>query len=146
LALALATILLLAACASADEPDAAKVEVESPWARASAGQTAAGVVYIRLSNRAAEPDRLASLSTPVAEKASVHETKREGDMVSMRPVASLALPANETVALEPGGLHIMLMRLRAPLVEGEVFPMTLGFEKAPSVSIQVEVHALGASH
>lgn len=138
------SILGLAGCATSDEFREGDVVIESPWARSSAGRTATGVVYLRLSNLAAEPEQLLAVTTPIAAGASVHRTMREHGMMSMQPLQALALAANETVSLEPGGLHIMLMQLSSPLAEGETFPMTLSFERAGAIDIQVTVGGAGA--
>ncbi len=142
--LILLLILGLVGCAAEREFRAGDVVVEAPWARASAGRTATGVVYAGLSNHGAEPEQLISLSTPVADGATVHETIREGGMVSMRAVGSLELLPEKNTALEPGGLHIMLTHLSSPLVEGETFPMTLTFRRVGTVEIQVSVRGVGA--
>lgn len=144
LLLSSALILGITGCAGIDGFRQGGVLVETPWARATAGRTATGVVYVRLRNLGAAPERLISIATPVAAEAAVHETTREHGMMSMRRVNSVELPADGVVLLKPGGLHIMLMRLRAPLEEGETFPMTLTFKRAGPVTIQVEVRAVGA--
>jgi copper(I)-binding protein len=142
--LTVALVLDLAGCAAADEFRAGDVAVVAPWARASAGRTATGVVYVGLSNLGDESEQLISVATPVAAEAAVHETSREHGMMSMRPLKSVELPANEIIRLEPGGLHIMLTHLSSPLVEGETFPMTLTFRRAGTIGIQVEVRGVGA--
>lgn len=142
--LAFALILDLAGCATADDVRRGDVVIEKAWARASAGRTATGVVYLRLSNLGATPEQLIAVATPVAVEAAVHETTREHGMMSMRPVKSVELPAKQVVLLEPGGLHIMLMHLSSPLVEGEMFPMTLTFRRAGTMAIQVEVRSVAA--
>lgn len=142
--LALSLIFDMAGCATRDDVRKGDVVIERAWARASAGRTATGVVYVRLSNRGATPEQLIAVATPIAAEAAVHQTTREHGMMSMRKVKSVELPAKQVVLLEPGGLHIMLMRLSSPLVEGETFPMTLTFKRAGRMAIQVEVRGVGA--
>ncbi|MAG32039.1 MAG: hypothetical protein CL908_14245 [Deltaproteobacteria bacterium] len=142
--LALVCISGLVACSDVSGSGEGQVVVAMPWARASAGPVKTGVVYARLSNEGAEADQLISLSTPVAAEAVVHEVVRERNMISMRPLETVTIPAGEVVELEPGGLHVMLMQLRSPLVEGETFPMTFSFERAGAITVRVEVKGIAA--
>lgn len=142
--------------AIAEDYEAGDIRVVSPWARASAGQTSAGVVYMRLFNQGAEPDHLIMVATPVAENSSVHRTTRENGVVSMEHISRLEVPsstqenagtqekAGRPTSLEPGGLHIMLMKLNAPLEKGGSFAMALTFERAGTITIRVRVHGVGA--
>jgi copper(I)-binding protein len=123
---------------------APRVVVDRPWSRATAGLAHAGVVYLTLRNEGREPDRLISVETPAAGDASIHETRMQGDRMSMRHLDALDLPSRRDVALEPGGLHIMLMELGAPLEAGGSFPLVLGFERAGRVEVEVQVQAADA--
>ena len=89
------------------------------------------------------PDRVVSASSPVAERVELHETIRDGDVMRMREVEAIELPAGQTVELKPGGLHLMLMGLKAPLKAGETVPVTLKFEKAGDVTVQLNVEGAG---
>jgi copper(I)-binding protein len=79
----------------------------------------------------------------VSRTVELHEMKMDGDVMRMRQVAAVDVPAGGSVALEPGGLHVMLLGLKAPLKEGDRFPMTLRFEKAGEVKVEVHVEAAG---
>src|ERR1700754_3488725 len=107
----------------ASAQSAGKVSVETPWARASAGTT--GAAYFTLKNQGDADDRLVAVSTPAAGKAELHTMTMEGDVMKMRPVDGIPVAAHGTAELKPGGLHVMLMELKAPLKQGESFPLTL---------------------
>jgi len=108
--------------AAAQAPSAG-VQVESAWARASMqGQSGTGA-FMTLT--ASQPLKLVGVSSPVAGVAEVHEMKLEGDVMKMRPIAGLDLPAGRKVELKPGSYHVMLLDLKAPLAVGTTVPLTL---------------------
>ena len=135
----LATIAGLAIPASAHDYKLGQLEIIHPWARASIGQAKAGVAYVTISNEGREPDRLIATATDVAKRAALHTNKMENGVMLMLPVEAIELAPGEPVVLEPGGLHIMLMGLKSPLVEGDSFPLTLTFEKAGSIEVEVNI-------
>ena len=109
-------------------PDAAHVKVENAWARASVpGQQASGA-FMRLT--AEEPLKLVGVETSAAGVAEVHEMKMEGDVMRMRAIESLDLPKGVAVDLKPGGYHLMLQQLKAPLVKDSQVSVTLIFKDA----------------
>lgn len=113
------------------------VEVKDAWARASVqGQKASGA-FMKIT--AKDGAQLVGVSTPVAGVAEVHEMKMEGDVMKMRAVPALALPAGKTVELKPGGYHVMLMDLKAPLVKDSNVPVTLVFKDAKGGESRLEV-------
>lgn len=122
---------------------AGDIEIQNPWARASAGMAKTGAAFMDITNDGAA-DRVVGASANVSEVAELHTHIRDGDVMKMRRVDAIDVPAGETVRLQPGGLHVMFMGLAAPLVEGETFPLTLMFEKAGDVTIDVEVKEAGA--
>ena len=126
--------------------DAPSLQIEHPWARASAGAAKTGAAYLTITDSGA-PDRLTGASTPVAATAELHESM-SGDMgmMKMRPVPGLPVAPGKPVKLAPGGYHIMLMGLKAPLKQGDSFPLTLTFEHAPPMTVTVAVEGVGASH
>ena len=120
--------LCLAAAQLASAQAQAPVTAVGAWARASVqGQRSSGA-FMTLT--ASEPLTLVGASTPVAGLAEVHEMKMEGDVMRMRPVQALELPANKPVQLSPGGYHLMLQELKAPLKPGTTIPITLAFRTA----------------
>lgn len=114
------------------------VEVKDAWVRTSVqGQKATGA-FMKIT--AKDSVRLVGVSTPVAGVAEVHEMKLEGDVMKMRAVPEgLELPAGKTVALKPGGYHVMLMDLKAPLTKNSTVPLTLVFKNAKGVESKVEL-------
>ena len=121
--------LAAATCAdAASAQTAAPVKVEGAWARASVqGQTATGA-FMRLT--APEGARLVGAESPAAGVTEVHEMKMEGDVMKMRAIPALELPAGKTVELKPGGYHVMLLDLKAPLKKDSTVPLTLVFQNA----------------
>jgi copper(I)-binding protein len=116
---------------------AAPVAVDGAWARASVqGQKATGA-FMRLT--ASEDTRLVRAQSPAAGVTEVHEMKMEGDVMKMRAVPALDLPAGKAVELKPGGYHVMLMDLKAPLAKGTSLPLTLVFKDAKGVESQLQV-------
>jgi copper(I)-binding protein len=120
------------------------ISLGDAWARATTATTQAGAVYVTITDHGA-PDRLIGASTPVAGKAELHETVRDGNVMKMRPVAGLAVSPKAPTSLSPMGYHIMLTELKQPLASGQTFPLTLTFEKAGAVQTTVTVKPAGAS-
>jgi hypothetical protein len=131
----IAAALLCAAFASFAQ-SAPKLTVAHAWARPTVpGQPTSGA-YMTLT--AGEPLVLVGASTPVAGMAEVHQMKMEGDVMRMGAVDGLPLPAGKPVELKPGGYHIMLMHLHAPLQAGTSFPLTLTLKNASGAQVQVQ--------
>jgi len=127
-------------------PAVAQVTVADPWVRGTvAGQKATGA-FMRLTSPT--DASLVGAASPVAKIVEIHEMKQEGGMMKMSAVDRVELPANKTVALGPGGYHVMLMDLAQPLREGDTVPLTLTFEdkagKKQSVEVKAPVRALTA--
>ena len=134
------TALLLVAFIAA--PAMAQVTVTDAWTRATApgAQIAAG--YMTIKNAGKAPDKLVSASSPVAEKVETHVTVKEGDIFRMREVKGFDIPAGGSYELKPGGAHLMLMNVKAPLKEGDKVPLTLRFERAGEVKTELRVGRL----
>lgn len=145
MALAFAVLAGFSGLATAAEFTAGELRIEQPWARASATQNAkAGAAYFTLVNLGAEADRLIGVATPRAKMASLHHSVMDQGVMKMLPVAAIEVSPGEPAVLRPGGLHVMLMGLKAPLIEGESFPLTLTFEKAGSIEIEVMIQGPAA--
>ena len=143
--------ILALACTSAlpamaDGPAAAvgAMQIVDPWARASAGNTANGAAFLEIRNTGSEADWLVDAASPAAMMTNIHETVMEEGVMKMRPVHGVEIPAGGTVILKPHGLHVMLMKLKTPLAEGKTVRLTLTFDKAGSVEIDVPIAAAGA--
>ena len=117
---------------------AQNVDVKDAWVRTSVqGQKATGA-FMKIT--AKEGGTLVGVATPVAGVAEVHEMKMDGDVMRMRALPNgLALPAGKTVALKPGGYHVMLMDLKATLPKDSTIPLTLTFKNAKGEQSQVEL-------
>lgn len=131
---ALAATLLVVSAALAQ---AAAPKVEGAWVRSSVpGQQGTGA-FMQLTS--AQPLELVRITTPAAGIAEVHEMKLEGDIMRMRPLRKLELPAGRTVELKPGGHHLMLQELKQPLRAGTTVPMTLVFRDAKGAEITLNL-------
>ncbi len=139
--------LLAAALALAAGPAWAQMEVENAWSRATAPGASIAAGYMVLRNRAASPDRLLSASSELAQKVETHVTVKDGEVLRMREVKGYEIPARSSLALKPGGAHLMLVGIKRPFREGEKVPLTLRFEKAGEkrIELQVSRSAPGAS-
>ena len=120
------------------------ITIEQPWARAAI-QGGTGGAFLTIRNTGPQADRLVAASTPLARSTEVHETVREGEVMRMRPVPAIEVPAGGSVTLRPGGAHVMLVGLAEALRPGGTVPMTLTFERAGAVEVQVSVQAAGAA-
>jgi copper(I)-binding protein len=119
------------------------IKIEEPWARATAPGAKVGAGYMKISSPV--DDRLVGASSPAAQRVELHVTVKEGDVMRMREVKAYDIPAKGGFELKPGGAHLMLVDLKAPLKEGTRVPMTLRFEKAGEVKVELQVRALGAT-
>ncbi len=127
------------ACLLAAPAWAHTVAVSGAWVRGTvAGQTATGA-FLEL--KASEAAVLLGVASPVAKVIEVHEMVMEKDVMRMRAIPKLDLPAGKTVELKPGGYHIMLMGLVKPLKKGDTVPLTLKIEGRDKKPITVEVKA-----
>ena len=136
-----ALILLLAACGGGDanEPAAGGITIEEAWARPPAMAGGNGAAYFLLSNDGAVADRLIGVASPLA-MAEMHESVMADDgTMAMNPVDGVDLPAGETVAFERGGLHIMFMGMAEPPAVGDTVQLTLTFQNAGEITIDVPV-------
>ena len=118
---------------------AGELTVTDAWSRTTPPGVTVGVVYFTLKNDTGKSDRLLKISSPIAAKVQVHRTEIQDGMARMREVAVLHVDANQTVEFAPNGMHVMLMGLKKPLVEGQKFELELLFEVAGPRKIQVVV-------
>ena len=118
--------------------------ISSPWSRATPGGAQVAAGYLVITNKGLSAERLISFATDLAEQPEIHEMTNEGGVMKMRPLAKgLSIPAGASVKLEPGGYHLMLLKLKKPLVAGQRFKATLVFEKAGPLDVEFEVRAMG---
>jgi hypothetical protein len=143
--LGLAAIAIASAApAAAHDFKAGSLTLQHPWTRATAGKVGAGYTIIVNSGKTA--DQLVSASSPAVDKVEIHTMTMDGGVMKMRPLPDgIAIPAGGTARLAPGGYHLMLLGLKAPLVAGKLVPLTLNFAKAGPVKVQLKVEAAGAA-
>lgn len=121
---------------------AANISVTDAWARVTMPGQAVGGAYMQIQSDA--DARLVGVSSPVSARVEMHEMKMDGDVMRMREMKAIDLPKGRTVSLEPGGYHIMLMKLKKPIAAGEIVPLTLVVEsggKQQTVEVKAEARA-----
>jgi copper(I)-binding protein len=136
-------LTLLWAVAHAGEPDAS-LTVRDAWSRATPPGSNVAAVYLTIVGGSA-PDRLLEASTTRARATELHAVTHDTGMARMRPSAGVDIPAKGTVLLAPDGLHLMLMELSRPLVQGETLEVQLRFEHAGTIDVPVRVVAPGSA-
>lgn len=122
------------------------IRIDGAWARATPAAAKTGAVYLTITNTGGAPDTVESASTPAADKAELHEMKMENGVMEMRPVPSLTIAPGKSLVLKPGGYHLMLIGLKAPLKEGQTLPVTVVFTHAGPQQVTVSVAKIGAAH
>jgi copper(I)-binding protein len=131
--------------AGAHEVSRGKIILDHFWARTTVGTARPGVAYLTIINTGKTDDALIGIKTAVARRVHIHRTVREGGIMRMVPVERLPVPAGGRAVLQPGGTHLMLMGLKAPLELGDTFQVTLIFEKAGAVVSDVYIEATAGS-
>lgn len=134
-----ACIALAAHLAAAHGYGAVDLQVRHPWTRATPPGVTVAAGYLEIRNSAREPDRVVGASTPAAERVELHVQMREGDILKMREAKSFEVPARQRLTLRPGGSHLMLVGLKQPLAKGGRVPLTLRFERAGELKVEIEV-------
>jgi len=114
------------------------------YARATVPGQPTGGAYLQIENHG-KSDKLVAVKASVSRSVEMHTSSMDGNVMRMRQVDAIEVPANNTTVLQPGGMHFMLVGLKAPLKEGDSFPMTLKFEKAGEVTVDVKVQAMKAA-
>ena len=142
-ALLIAAAAIAALPAAAHDYTAGDISIGHPWTRA-AGANGNGAGFLQLRNNGGQADRLISATSPIARVVELHTMMRDGDVMRMRPVQDIPVPAGQTVTLQPGGFHIMLIGLTGPMSQGGRVPLTLRFERAGEVQVELAVEAAGA--
>ena len=133
----------VAGLAQAQNAKVGPLQIENAYTRATVpGQMAAGG-FMKVENKGVV-DLLVSASSPAAGEVQLHEMAMEGNVMKMRQVKDIAVPAGGAVELKPGGMHLMFMNIKAPLVAGETIPVKLKFAKAGEVEVKFPVNAMGA--
>lgn len=114
------------------------IEITGPFTRATLPNAPVAGGFLTLTNTGSADDRLISASAPIAAETQIHEMAMDGDVMRMRQlVDGLVIPAGETVVLEPGGFHLMFMGLNGPIAAGDAVPVTLVFERAGTITVDL---------
>ena len=136
----------LATAASANDYKLGALEIEQPLARGTpkGARTAAG--YLAIKNTGNTPDRLTGGSLAGAGRGEIHDTLMDGDVMKMRPLPEgIEIKPGETVALRPGGMHLMFTDVEAPLVKGQSVKGTLTFANAGTLAVVFAIKSMGAT-
>lgn len=144
-----AVALLVAAAASgvsAQEYKAGSLLIHHAWARATAPVQKVGAGYLTVRNGGTEADRLVGARAAIVPTIELHTHEIDAQGIArMREVDGVDLPPGATVKLAPGGLHLMLIGLSGPLRESESFPLTLVFERAGEVEVEIKIESMRGS-
>ena len=142
--LAIALTLFAALPASAHEYKIGNLEIAHPWVRMTPAGAKVGGGYLAIENNGTEPDRLVSATSDVSDRVEIHEMSVKDGIMTMRMLPNgVEVPAKGTVALAPGGYHLMMQDLKKPLVQGERFKGTLTFAKAGTLNVEFAVEGMG---
>jgi periplasmic copper chaperone A len=146
---ALASPLILAQFASlpaqAADYDVGSMHISQPWARATPKGASSAAGYMTITNKGTTPDRVSCVSSDAAAQCQIHSMTMDGGVMKMRPVeGGLEIKPGETVTLQPGGFHMMLVDLKHPLEAGQDVKATLKFDNAGTVEVDYPIAAIGA--
>lgn len=133
------SVILVIALLAATSAGAGEITVSESWARATAPGQDSGAVYLHIISQ--QDARIVEVTSPVADSAAMHSMTHDKDVMRMRELETLLLPAGKEVALASGGNHIMLSRLKKPLVAGDTVPLTLTIQFTDSSKKKVQVSA-----
>jgi copper(I)-binding protein len=139
--LLIAALLSPSLFANAHDYSVGNLHIEHPWSRAMPPVAPTAAAYFVVHNKGSDADRLLSASTPVAGKAELHEHIHADGLMKMQQVQGVEIPAGGEVKFEPMGYHVMLFNLKQQAKDGERFPLTLTFEKAGAVEVEIAVQA-----
>jgi periplasmic copper chaperone A len=139
----LVAALGLSCTAHAQKAKVGSIEIEHAYTRATVPGQKVGGGFMKIENKGAA-DTLISASSPISGDVQLHEMAMDGNVMKMRQVKDIVVPAGGTVELKPGGMHIMFMNIKAPLKAGEAVPVKLKFAKAGEVEVKMPVDAMGS--
>ncbi len=140
-----ASLLPLTSLAFARDYTAGDIQIGGPWTRANARAGANAGGFMTIHNKGRTADRLLGVESAAADKMEMHESRMENNVMQMRPVQAIEIPPGGTVSLAPGGLHIMFLGTKQQFQQGQSVPMTLRFERAGNVQVELTVEAPGAA-
>jgi copper(I)-binding protein len=142
--LTLLTLLTLVFSIASNAASEHTLHVGHVWARATPPGASVGAAYFVLHNAGHEHDRLLAIESTVARTAQMHTSELTGEMMKMKRLDGVDVDSGKSVEFAPGGHHVMLVGLHGPLTEGDSFTMTLSFDKAGPVTVDVKILGAGA--
>jgi copper(I)-binding protein len=122
------------------------INITHSWAKPTLGSHGVSVAYAHITNTLEENDRLIKASTPITKRAELHTHTMQHDIMTMRKIEQVDIPAGETVELKPGSYHIMLFGIDEKLSPGDSFPITFHFENAGEIVHMFTVKEIGRGH
>lgn len=131
--------MFLAGAAAAHDYNIDKLTIGHPWTTVTHGGLKTASVYVTFVNDGPKADKLLKASSPIAQMAMIHANIKEGDVIKMRMLDEVEIPAEKTVELKPGGIHIMMEGIDHPLRAGEMIPLTLTFANEGDVKVEIMV-------
>lgn len=131
--------LLLATLLLSPLANAADIMVQNPYARATPPNAATSAVFVDIMNHSDNDRAIVSASTPAAGKVELHDVIMQGEVMKMRQIEKIELPAQSHISLKPGSLHIMLFELAKPLVEGEEIAVEVTFANGETQTFQAPI-------
>lgn len=135
---------IVAGAAMANDYQLKDLRIDHPFARATPPAAKVAGAFLTISNAGTQPDRLVRAASPVAGIVELHEMRMDGNVMKMRAVPGIDIPAGAKVELKPGGYHVMLIELKGPLADGKEFPLTLEFEKSGKIDVKVRIGSMGS--
>ncbi len=144
-ALSLAAVPPGRATAAAADYHVGSLQITQPWARATPQGADSGAAYMTVTNTGSRAERLSCLSSNASGKCQIHQMTMQGGVMKMRPViGGLAIKPGQTVTFKPGGYHVMLIGLKAPLQQGKTVEATLKVDNGGTVQVEFPIAAIGA--
>jgi len=136
---ALLAASVLAVAAHAHQYSIGDLTIGHPWSRPTVSGMPTGVAYLSIINNGSQEDTLIAAHSPAASRVEFHRTSFEAGMARMRPAGAVVVGPNATVTAKPGGLHLMLVELKTPLVDGSFVPLVLKFRSAGEITVLLKV-------
>ena len=144
-AIALVALFLTPLSTLAADYHLGSLQISQPWARATPKGAATGAVYMTVINTGAKPEQLSCLSSDAADKCQIHQMSMDNGVMKMREMeGGVEIKPGETVTFAPGGYHVMLVGLKAPLVQGKSVAATLKVDSGATAQVEFPIAAIGA--
>lgn len=141
----LSLLMMTVSAYASHEVKLGNLMIEDPYARPTVSAQKVGGAFLHIENKGAA-DKLIGASSTISKEVQLHMMSMEGNIMRMREVKAIDIPANGSVKLQPGGLHLMLIDLKAQLKEGDQIPVKLKFEKAGEIEVQFHVKDVRPAH